>query len=357
MALLKFDEIHKLNETYFAKMDLRKEQILERIELADLLTDVFLYLFTYIEGQIAIGLYESEYAKELVMRRYKDELTEYGISLDKYPEIDAYVERIADKLVDSTENIVEDEDDTEEEKKSKDTQDRAISVAENESNTVFSIMEHEDAVRDGKTTKRWITERDDKVRHTHREVDFAEIPIDEPFIVGDSYLMFPRDDSLGANPRELIRCRCSVAYLPINKESAKASIIYLNKMDKLFEYAKRIKPLDGFEDIVVHGNPYGFTFRNADGKEETISAEEFCELIKNNPNYKGGNIRLISCQVGYGDGIVPQYIADKLGVIVLAPTEIVTVFSDGEMIVANSDYDAKMGIETGDWIPFEPSEK
>lgn len=212
MAQLKFDEIHKLNETFFSEMNLRKEQILERIELADLLTDVFLYLFTYIEGQIAIDIYEPEYAKELVMRRYKDELNEYGISLEKYPKVDAYVERIADKLVDSTETIVDDNDTENEETKSEETQTRAISVAQNESNTVFSIMEHEDAVRDGKTTKQWITERDDKVRHTHREVDFAEIPIDEPFIVGDSQLMFPRDDSLGADPKELIRCRCSVEY-------------------------------------------------------------------------------------------------------------------------------------------------
>lgn len=256
MAQLKFDEIHKLNETFFSEMNLRKEQILERIELADLLTDVFLYLFTYIEGQIAIGLYDPKETKEIVSRRYKDSLEDYGISLEKYPHVDEYVDRIADKLVDSTKNIIGSQDKKDvkqltlptknigksvkivldkdttkstnksenksenkstdrsarQSKKSEETQDRAIDVAENESNTVFSIIEHDDAVRDGKTTKRWITEQDEKVRHTHREVDFMEIPIDEPFTVGDSLLLFPRDDSLGANPRELIRCRCSLIY-------------------------------------------------------------------------------------------------------------------------------------------------
>ena len=212
MALLKFDEIHKLNETFFSEMNLRKEQILERIELADLLTDVFLYLFTYIEGQIAIDIYEPEYAKELVMRRYKDGLIEYGIDLEKYPEIEAYVERITDKLINSTVVIVEDSDGQDEEKKSKKRQDRAINVAENETNTVFSIMEYEDAVREGKTTKCWITKIDGHERKTHEAADLQIKPIDEPFIVGDSYMMFPLDDSLGADPRELIRCRCSLIY-------------------------------------------------------------------------------------------------------------------------------------------------
>lgn len=48
-------------------------------------------------------------------------------------------------------------------------------------------------------------------------------------------------------------------------------------------------PEEGFEDIVCHGNEYGFCFKDADEKESNVSAKEFCEMLEENPNYKGGN--------------------------------------------------------------------
>ena len=91
------------------------------------------------------------------------------------------------------------------------------------------------------------------------------------------------------------------------------------------------------------------------GNESNVSAAEVCELLKQNPYYKGGNIRLISCQTGAGSGIVPQYLADHLHVNVMAPNEIVNVDKyTGEIILANDDKDVTMGIETGKWIVFKP---
>lgn len=124
-------------------------------------------------------------------------------------------------------------------------------------------------------------------------------------------------------------------------------------MDKLSEYAKLIKPIEGYEDIVTHGDPYSLIFKNADGKEENVSAEEFCDIIEKAGIYKGGKIRLIACQTGEGQGIIPTYIAKRFNTEVMAATENVNVDFKGNMILANDEMDAKMGIETGSWVRFD----
>lgn len=129
---------------------------------------------------------------------------------------------------------------------------------------------------------------------------------------------------------------------------------YLNKLDPSYERFKLIKPLEDYEDIITHGDPYSIVFKDADGNETNISAMEFLKILKQDNNYKGGNIRLIACQTGAGDGLVPQYLADNLGVNVLAPTEIVSIDFEGNMIVADDDLDAKLGIQTGEWKLFKP---
>ena len=132
---------------------------------------------------------------------------------------------------------------------------------------------------------------------------------------------------------------------------------YVNKNDPLFINSKKIPPLPGFEDIVSHGDEYSIVFKDTNGNESNVSAKEFVEFLKQDENYKGGNIRLISCETGKGDGIVPQYIANELGVDVLAPTDLVWVFDDGEMYVAYDMDNALAGINTGEWKLFKPKRK
>lgn len=56
--------------------------------------------------------------------------------------------------------------------------------------------------------KVWISMNDDKTRDSHLDADGQEQNIDEPFEVGDSLLMEPGDDSLGADIEEIANCRC-----------------------------------------------------------------------------------------------------------------------------------------------------
>lgn len=256
--------------------------------------------------------------------------------------------------------------------------------------------------------KQWDATLDLRTRQTHRELDGQIREIDEDFIVYSTGAKTEAPGMFGV-PAEDINCRCGLLqrarwaldekeletlrdraeqlelYVPKDKretyreakeqnferykekylniankivkddELAKASLRYLNHNDKLYDYAKNIIPEDNYEDIVSHGDPYSLVFRDANGKEVNVSADEFCKILEKDPNYKGGNIRLIACEAAADDGVIPQYIADYFGVDVKAPTEVVNVDQDGKMILANSEIDAKMGIETGEWKIYHPN--
>ncbi len=133
---------------------------------------------------------------------------------------------------------------------------------------------------------------------------------------------------------------------------AKQGNTFVVKTDTLYEYSRKIKPLEEYEDIVSHGDQYSLVFIDSRGIESNVSAKELCSIIEQAGVYKGGNIRLIACQTGAGEGIVPTYIAKYFGIEVLAPTEIVNVDFEGNMILADNVEDAKMGIETGKWVLF-----
>lgn len=90
---------------------------------------------------------------------------------------------------------------------------RATIIGQNTSNQVFNHVDNRNAVKNGYTRKQWISMRDAFVRPTHHIADSQTRKIDEPFIVGNSLLMYPTDWSLGASPEEIINCRCGIIYM------------------------------------------------------------------------------------------------------------------------------------------------
>lgn len=223
--------LNNLHTEYFKVMDITEEQKLERIELAELLDDVFLFLFMYLDSMTIANTFDIDDYKEMASRRYKDALTEYGIDFNKYPNVEKYADRMLDKIIDSTirnatatttssknsdtDNVYPLDDSTSREKlnTADKIQERAVNVAQNEANSIFNRMEYDDAVNSGYTTKTWITEGDDRVRATHMEVDMETIPIDQHFQVGKSLMLFPRDDNCIDNEaKEIVNCRCSILY-------------------------------------------------------------------------------------------------------------------------------------------------
>jgi len=126
---------------------------------------------------------------------------------------------------------------------------------------------------------------------------------------------------------------------------------FLNQSDPLWKNAANIKPIDGYQDIIVHGDKYSFVYKDANEIECNVSVKEFAEILKNSPVYNGGSIRLVSCETGASDAITAQYLANYLGEEVMAPTNIVWVYQDGEMIIGPDQY-----TNTGTWEIFKPKE-
>jgi len=56
--------------------------------------------------------------------------------------------------------------------------------------------------------KRWLTEKDERVRRTHNLVDGDTLPVNVPFLVGGYPMMHP-GDPLGP-PDEVLNCRCDL---------------------------------------------------------------------------------------------------------------------------------------------------
>ena len=126
--------------------------------------------------------------------------------------------------------------------------------------------------------------------------------------------------------------------------------IYMNSSDALYQYSKKIKAIDGFEDMVIHGDKFGFEIRDKDGNTAAVyTPREFADILKQDPNYHGGNIRLISCETGIEDVGAAQMLANQLGVKVMAPTDVLWILPNGNLTIGPTWRE-----DIGKWRIFEP---
>lgn len=125
---------------------------------------------------------------------------------------------------------------------------------------------------------------------------------------------------------------------------------YFNLSDILYEYLKKVKPIDGYEDISIHGDWSGFSINDSNGNEiKSYTPKEFAEILKEDPNYHGGNVRLLSCETGSKGVVAVQQLADALNVDVLAPTDVLFIDFNGKMTIGPDEY-----TNSGDWKLFKP---
>ena len=270
--------------------------------------------------------------------------------------------------------------------------------------------------------KQWDATLDGKTRPTHRQLDGQVRETDEYFELGNKKAMYPGEFG---DPAEDCNCRCVAltrsrsaldadelkilreravrhslymdnpktyraeklpelksfeafkkSYLKaaddVEQNMVKASKIeanglFVNKTEKLFRYAKNIVPLEGYEDFTCHADADSFYIDlGGEGKEADffkLTPEEYAERIKASPTYKGGNIRIISCQAGAKSNGAAQKLANALNVNVYAPTETVHVTEKGQMFVTDNDILAEIWYnegeestvkQTGEWKVFKP---
>lgn len=209
-ANLSFDELNALVtnersmpfEQYFGEMSLPKGDKSERIRMAEELENNFIvnmsWLFTLAQSN------RTDY--EPVRKQIEDA---YLSTIEKYADVDmylsTYIKSFSYDVIESTERYK--------------TQpyyyslDRAKYMAENEVNTVINHARYVEAVNSGKTMKRWESIIDEVTRKDHIEVNGKYIPIGQAFRVGDSWMMYAKDTSLGASANQIVNCRCVTIYL------------------------------------------------------------------------------------------------------------------------------------------------
>lgn len=209
MAILRLDELNINSrrsmpfEKFFGEMELTEEQRKNRIRAAELFEEMMLELFAMIDVYREYGIpIDTAVFVENLKDAYIERLAEITVVADLY--IMGYVDKFSQSVIDTTEKYADDPWFL--------SEDRAVMIAENEANTVYGHDEFEDAIREGYTTKIWVTMKDKRVRDTHREVDEEEIPIDEPFVVGGSLLLYPKDETYDPDPEETVNCRCSIRF-------------------------------------------------------------------------------------------------------------------------------------------------
>ena len=192
---------------YFEEMDLEPEEIEKRIGVANGLDNLYLMLFLLMSASVTAGesvIDDNEYWNDYLTRGYIDVLTENGYDTDD-PMVSNRIDETVNEVLNTTyEHIAQ---------TYYLSHDRAVMIASNDTNAFANYEQHIEAIKAGYTRKRWLAMRDKKVRHTHVWADGQEVDIQKPFSVGGYEMLFPLDQSLGADAKEVVNCRCVCRYI------------------------------------------------------------------------------------------------------------------------------------------------
>ena len=229
---LNFDKLNRLEKAkaipyrdYFGGMLISPEAMHRRIELAEEIEDVMLWVFAY-----WLVAAEAEIAKEELKQDAEEKLTSViakRTRLDPY--LEKHIKQVINEVVDATDRHARKKDNEEEEQdvldefmdesdedgKKEDywtSPERAMLISENEANAFDNYIEYREAKASGKTKKTWITELDEKVRLTHTLEEGKTIDIDGLFLVGTSQMRFPKDTMYDPEANEVVNCRCVCEY-------------------------------------------------------------------------------------------------------------------------------------------------
>ena len=226
MAIQNFDELNIIKrrsmpyKQYFGDMELTPKQKKEREDLALILEDYIMLFFDLIQS----GANETTVRQEMTYELYKL-LDEEGY-FETDEQLDKYIAETVKNTYQSTvDNLALYPNDVSEYDIEKDdttnywvSDDRAMFIAENESNTLFNSKDYKEAKEKNYTHKIWMAYPDNRVRPTHVDANGLKVPIGSYFEVGEAQMLYPRDVtsefSTGAeHPEETINCRCVCIYV------------------------------------------------------------------------------------------------------------------------------------------------
>lgn len=118
---------------------------------------------------------------------------------------------------------------------------------------------------------------------------------------------------------------------------AAGSAYFMDSKDQFSINIKRRKDVDanGFYDVIAHGTPTTIEI-NHNGAKIQIDHRTVSRLLKNDKNYNGQGVRLLSCSTGKLTDGFAQNLANKLNIPVTAPTDILWSSPSGKHFVAGS---------------------
>ena len=214
-TILSFDEVNKLYEqkrggnmrsmpfgTFFGEMDLSKVQKERRIKTAKDIYPFIVNGISLLYYMVSEGGFDYDAAVREMRDPYNDLMKKLALVHTSF--FENHVDNAVAEIINST---LTHQDDL-----YYFSRDRAAFIAENESSFIWDDADFQTAVDNGLKRKRWSAILDKRTRDTHIKANGQTVPIDQPFVVGNSLLMFPHDGSLGADPSELLNCRCSAIY-------------------------------------------------------------------------------------------------------------------------------------------------
>lgn len=201
--MMKRDELNVLAREYYSEMDISDTKKKKREDDAWDLFELFMLFFYYF-----IEANENEVEDySFILPKFQNDIQEVYSNITEIDEyLVSYIPILALGVYNATLSHKDDKYFLSDE--------RAANLALNESNTLNTYLEFKTAKENGYTKKRWNTELDKKVRPTHIALEGEIKNIDEPFSVGSSLMMFPKDQvTFGASLEEIVNCRCSCTYM------------------------------------------------------------------------------------------------------------------------------------------------
>lgn len=188
-------------EEFFDVMDISEKQKEEREKLAGELFNSFLFLFALIKVASENDYLDLNFIEFQFGLRFIPIVKSFSRD-DEYT--DKYIEKVTQDVVGTSVKHLG------EEYYSSDK--RALGIAVNESNSIMNYEELAEAIEKGYTRKTWVTMKDNKVRDSHKGLEGKTIPITEYFEVGNSLLLFPRDEENCDDMNDISNCRCNLKF-------------------------------------------------------------------------------------------------------------------------------------------------
>jgi hypothetical protein len=139
-----------------------------------------------------------------------------------------------------------------------------------------------------------------------------------------------RDDPGGTPPSEAEFSSPEIAGVwKVGIDTRAGRAYYTPEETEMHMFARALPPFSGEYTVDLHGAPDHVTVGDT-----SLDAGQLSELVRADRNWNNQPVRLFSCETGRGDQPIAQDLANRLGVEVTAPTELVWSNHRGDHFVA-----------------------